>query len=174
MAEDNVIVDTTLNQSGGNNPEPQVPAPVPERTFTQTEVSNMCTKEKRTGENRILKMFGLNADTEVIPFLESHNNLNSQLSNTTNELNSLKNEKTLLSKGVPSDYVEFVGFKASQLVDDKTDFNTAVDNFLNENPMYSNTAKKGMSVSFGKPQEPNGVALTPNEKMNELIRKSRG
>jgi len=170
MAEENVNIET---QSGGNNPEPQqVPEPIPERTFTQSDLDRMLVKEKRTGENRILKMFGLNSDSEVAPFLESHKNLNGQLTVTTNELNALKNEKTLLSKGVPSDYVDYVSFKASQLVDDKTDFNTAVDNFLKDNPTY--ITKKGMSVSFGKPQEPNGVALTPKEKMNQMIRDARG
>ena len=45
----------------------------------------------------------------------------------------MKNEKVLTSKGVKADDLDYVMFKVSKLVDDKTDFEKAADKFLKEN-----------------------------------------
>ena len=53
------------------------------------------------------------------------------------ELQELKNEKILTGKGVKADDLDYVMFKVSKLVDDKTDFTKAAEKFLKENPKYT-------------------------------------
>ena len=43
------------------------------------------------------------------------------------ELDQLKREKYVLSKGLTGDEAEFIAFKAAKMVDDKTTFEQAVD-----------------------------------------------
>ena len=46
------------------------------------------------------------------------------------EVEQMKNEKVLTSKGVKTDDLDYVMFKVSKLVDDKTDFEKAADKFF--------------------------------------------
>lgn len=78
------------------------------------------------------------------------------------ELEQLKREKYVLSKGLTGDDAEFISFKASKLVDEKTTFEQAVDQ-LTENRQkvkFDWTAQ----VGNGSKTE------TENATMNNLIR----
>lgn len=53
------------------------------------------------------------------------------------QLEQMQNEKFLAEKGVRANDLDYVVFKVSQRVDAKTDFKTAAEVFLKENPRFS-------------------------------------
>ena len=59
------------------------------------------------------------------------------------ELEQYKNDAFLKEKGVSEQYRGYVSFEAAKLVDDKTNFQQAVEKFLGSNPTY---AGKGYRV----------------------------
>lgn len=63
------------------------------------------------------------------------------------ELQEMKNEKILTSKGVKADDLDYVMFKVNKLVDDKTDFTKAAEKFLKENPKYTGAGTYRVSTS---------------------------
>ena len=65
------------------------------------------------------------------------------------EVEQMKNEKVLTSKGVKADDLDYVMFKVSKLVDDKTDFEKAADKFLKENPKFAEKSSGTYRVSTG-------------------------
>ena len=83
------------------------------------------------------------------------------------ELQQLKNEKVLTAKGVKADDLDYVLFKVSKLVDDKTDFAKAAERFLKENPRYTGAGTYRVSTSTGEDNQSGG---SRNSSINDAIR----
>lgn len=71
------------------------------------------------------------------------------------QLEQMKNEKVLTGKGVRTEDLDYVMFKVSKLVDDKTDFAKAAEKFLKENPRY--TGKTGYRAVMSTETDTNGT-----------------
>ena len=84
------------------------------------------------------------------------------------ELQELKNEKILTGKGVKADDLDYVMFKVSKLVDDKTDFTKAAEKFLKENPKYTGAGTYRVSTSTGSYNQDTGGSVNMN--INDRIR----
>ena len=84
------------------------------------------------------------------------------------ELQDLKNEKILTGKGVKADDLDYVMFKVSKLVDDKTDFTKAAEKFLKENPKYTGAGTYRVSTSTGSDNQDTGGSVNMN--INDRIR----
>lgn len=84
------------------------------------------------------------------------------------ELQKLKNEKILTGKGVKADDLDYVMFKVSKLVDDKTDFTKAAEKFLKENPKYTGAGTYRVSTSTGSDNQDTGGSVNMN--INDRIR----
>lgn len=84
------------------------------------------------------------------------------------ELQELKNEKILTGKGVKADDLDYVMFKVSKLVDDKTDFTKAAEKFLKENPKYTGAGTYRVSTSTGSDNQDTGGSINMN--INDRIR----
>ena len=84
------------------------------------------------------------------------------------ELQELKNEKILTGKGVKADDLDYVMFKVSKLVDDKTDFTKAAEKFLKENPKYTGAGTYRVSTSTGSDNQDTGGSV--NMDINDRIR----
>lgn len=84
------------------------------------------------------------------------------------ELQMLKNEKVLSSKGVKAEDMDYVLFKVNKLVDDKTDFSKAADKFLKENPRYTGNGTYRVSTSTGSDNQNTGGNVNMN--INDRIR----
>ena len=82
----------------------------------------------------------------------------------------MKNEKVLRAKGVKEDDLDYVMFKVSKMVDDKTDFSKAADKFLKENPRYTGAGGYRMSASTGT--DTNGTGGNTNSSINDAIRRA--
>lgn len=89
--------------------------------------------------------------------------------NALKELEQVKNEKILSGKGVKAEDLDYVMFKVSKLVDDKTDFTKAAEKFLKENPRFSsNGGTYRVSASTGT--ETQGAGGNLNSSINYAIR----
>ena len=86
------------------------------------------------------------------------------------ELEQMKNEKVLSSKGVKADDLDYVLFKISKLVNDKTDFNKAAEQFLKDNPRY--TGQGTYRVSTGTQSGGAEGTGNDNESINAAIRRA--
>ena len=84
----------------------------------------------------------------------------------------MENMEYLRSKGVKQEDLDYVLFKASKNVDDKTDFKKAADAFLKENPRFTGQGMK--VVSTGKPDGGSGTGQTVNDSINASIRSAFG
>lgn len=88
------------------------------------------------------------------------------------QVEEMKNTNYLRDKGVKADDLDYVLFKVSRGVDDKTDFKKAADAFLKENPRFTGQGYK--VVSTGKPDGGSGTGQTVNDSINNSIRAAFG
>lgn len=84
----------------------------------------------------------------------------------------MENMEYLRSKGVKQEDLDYVLFKASKNVNDKTDFKKAADAFLKDNPRY--TGRGYTVVSTGTPDGGSGVGQNANDIINSSIRAAFG
>lgn len=159
-----------------NNPTPTLahaPEPTPEKTFTQAEVDAMIGK-------RLAKaMKGMPSEDELSAFRswkesqqteqERWNNLTKErddsrtaLSAAQAELEQLKHEKYVLSKGLTGEEAEFIAFKAAKMVNDRTTFEQAVDALTAD--------RKKTTFDWTAPVGGGSTKTGENDVMNALIR----
>lgn len=149
------------------------PEPTPAKTFTQEEVDAMIGK-------RLAKaMKGVPSEEELTAYRTWKDSQQTEqerqakrdkelaesksaLSAAQSELEQVKRDKYVLSKGLTGDDAEFIAFKALKMVDDKTTFEQAVDK-LTENRQK---VKFDWTAPAGGGDKPNAT----NAAMNSLIR----
>lgn len=91
------------------------------------------------------------------------------LADAIRENQQMKNEKFLSSKGVKAEDLDYVSFKVSKMVDDKTTFEKAAEKFLKENPRFKGgTSTYRISTSAGNSSE--GAGGNMNTSINDRIR----
>lgn len=106
--------------------EPNNTAGGQEKMFTQEDVNRIVGERlaRMKSESGIAETYRLERDEAL------------------EKLRQYENNAFLKDKGVPADYMEFVAFKASQKVDDKTTFQEAATQFLKENPRYAGSSSR--------------------------------
>lgn len=144
-----------------------------EKTFTQTDVDALIQKrlererKKYPGEDELsaFRTWKESQQTEQ----ERWNNLTKErdesratLSAVQAELDQLKREKYVLSKGLTGDEAEFIAFKAAKMVDDKTTFEQAVDVLTAD--------RKKTTFDWTAPAGGGSTKVGENDMMNALIR----
>lgn len=88
------------------------------------------------------------------------------------ELQQMKNEKALLSKGVRAEDMDYVLFKVNKLVDDKTDFTKAADKFLKENPRFGKGTYRVSTSTGADDQNSSGsINATINDRIRAAMRR---
>lgn len=146
-----------------------------EKTFTQSEVDSIVAKrvaravrgmpsDEELNEYRTWRSNQAAEQERINNIVNERDTAKTQLASIQAELENVKREKYVLSKGLNGDDAEFVMFKASKLVDDNTTFETAVDTVIQgreSRPKFDWSAPVG-SGGTGK----NNV----NDMMNDLIR----
>ena len=86
-----------------------------------------------------------------------------------NKVQQMENEKLLTAKGVKQNDLDYVMFKVSKMVDDKTTFDKAAEKYLKENPQYAGgSASYRMTSSSGG--NSNGSGGNINASINDAIR----
>ena len=94
--------------------------------------------------------------------------LQQDLDDANKKIQQMENEKILAGKGVKSEDLDYVMFKVSKLVDDKTTFEKAAEKYLKENPRYMGGSTYRVSTSTGS--ESNGSGGNMNASINDKIR----
>lgn len=94
--------------------------------------------------------------------------LQQDLDDANKKIQHMENEKVLVGKGVKSEDLDYVMFKVSKLVDDKTTFEKAAEKYLKENPRYMGGSTYRVSTSTGS--ESNGSGGNMNASINDRIR----
>ena len=159
-----------------NNPTPTpapAPEPTPEKTFTQAEVDAMIGK-------RLAKaMKGMPSEEELNAYRSwrdgqagekerwdkltgERDTLAGKLTSTESERDQLKRELYVLKKGIMGEEAEFIAFKASKMVDDKTTFEQAVDALTAD--------RKKTTFDWTAPVGDGNKKPGANDAMNALIR----
>lgn len=154
-------------QSTETTAEPQ------EKTFTQAEVDTLIQKRldrerKKYPNDDELSAFRTWKDSQQTE-QEKWNNLTkerdesrTELSSVKAELEQLKREKYVASKGISGEEAEFIAFKAAKMVDDKTTFEQAVDSLTADRKKTT----FDWTAPVGEGTKKNGA----NAEMNALIR----
>lgn len=157
-------------QSTANTAQPQ------EKTFTQADVDNLIQqrlereRKKYPSEEELTAYhtWKENNQTEQQKAAQREKDLTkaqTDLAAAQSEVEQLKREKYVLSKGLSGDEAEFISFKAAKMVDNKTTFEKAVDQ-LTENRQK---VTFDWTAQLGGGEQKNNV----NAMMNDLIRGAR-
>lgn len=113
-----------------------------------------------------------NTIKELNNTIEDNNKSLENLQNVTNENNELKTQIKMSDSGVKKEFSKFVTSEISSLINDETDFDTALKNYKNDNPQYfGETVVKKVQSS---PNLTGGAKeTTTNDIMNNILRGSR-
>lgn len=91
----------------------------------------------------------------------------------TNENNDLKAQIQMNGANVKKEFSKFVASEVRGLVDDKTDFNTALENYKKENPQYFGDVVVKKVQTSPELTGGNTQPQTTNNIMNDILRGSR-
>ena len=156
----------------GEGTEPTGVEPV--KTYTQQDIDNSFNAGVKKANSDWQK------DEKYKEFLEwkktnqndseKINELTTANTSLTNELNTLKAQMKVSESDVKKEFSKFVTSEVMSLVNDTTDFETALKNYKKDNPQYfgETVVKKvqsSPSLSGGNPK-----AQTTNNIMNEILR----
>lgn len=86
----------------------------------------------------------------------------------------MKNEKFLSGKGVKAEDLDYVAFKISKMVDEKTNFEKAAEKYLKENPRFvgsGNTYRISTSASNSSEGSGGSVNTSINDKIRAAMRR---
>lgn len=127
----------------------------PEKLFTQEEVNRIV------GE-RLSRVRQETGDAEAYK---------QERDEARRELEAYKNNAFLKAQGVNENNADYVAFKARQLMDNNTDFQQAVEQFLKQEPRWMG---KGYRVSCGVPSGGPGTGAVSTGAGDPAIRKAMG
>lgn len=122
--------DNQQTQGGAGQHSGQSGTQQQEKLFTQADVDRIIN-------NRLARQ---RQDTETADTYRRERD------DARRELERYKNDAFLKEKGVSEQYRGYVSFEAAKLVDDKTDFQQAVEKFLGSNPAYAGRGFKVVST----------------------------
>ena len=164
MEDNKDVVETTEAQTG------DVPA---EKTYTEQDINNsfnagakkaMTDWQKSPEYKEYLHWKKTNQDdSEKIAELESNN------AKLTSEITTLKAQQRVNESDVKREFSKFVTSEVLSMVDDRTDFETALKSYKKDNPQYfGETVVKKVQTS---PNLTSGSQpQTTNSIMNSIIR----
>lgn len=168
MAEENI--NTPGAEGEGNQPE---------KTFTQAELDAIVAKRLARATK------GMPDETELTAFrawkdsqqteqqrmnalTQERDTAKTELAQAQAKVQQYEREKLVLSKGVPTEDVDYYVFKAAQLVSDTKTFEQAADEFIAAHKPQSKVV-----VNLGGSLQPGASAKNVNDAMNALIRGAR-
>lgn len=84
------------------------------------------------------------------------------------QVEQMNNEKILIGKGVRQEDLDYVMFKVSKMVDEKTDFAKAAEKFLKENVRFTPAGGYRVTSSVSSGEKGSGGSI--NTSINDAIR----
>lgn len=148
----------TQAQSGGENSAagqgqagqatPDGQGTEPEKTFTQAELNviiqdRLAAERKKMPSKDELQAFkAWQAEQKKDePVNEEAEAARRELAATRAELTRLQNRDTVIKSGVQPSYADFVAYETAKLIDDETDFEAALQTYLDANAQFKTEAQ---------------------------------
>lgn len=170
------------NAGNGNGNQGNAGETGNQATFSYAQAEEIAQARAERAERSALKSYfqqqGMSEDqvTQAIADYKAHQKKNQpnvtqmqqDLADARNEVQQMKNEKFLASKGVKTDDLDYVLYKVSKMTDEKTSFEKAADKYLKENPRF--TLGSGYRVSTSTGNASNGSVENVNATINDAIR----
>lgn len=171
--------DPAPNPDPKPNPNP-APNPQPAPQIDYEKLAQIVAGKQSVTEDSVLRGYfkqqGLSkedADKAIAEFKDrqKQNDPAVKVTELQKKVDQYEQEKLLAKKNVRQEDYDYVIFKASRMVDDKTTFEKAVDKFLKENPRFTSAGgyRVDTSVSGGS-AGPGTHGETKNEAVNQAIR----
>ena len=137
------------------------------RTFTQEQLDAIIARERTKATKGWFSKEQMDAKDSTIATLTTERDAaNADKAKLQAELDGYKNEKFLVSKGVPADMVDFYAFKIGKLVTADKTFEQAAEEYIKDNPPSGTVRMStGGGVSGGGETKPD-----LNATMNDIIR----
>lgn len=171
-----------INTNPATTPETEPangPGTSAERTFTQAEVDAIVGRriakamkgmpgEEELGKFRAWEATQKTQQDTLSTITRERDTASAALAAANAELEQMKRERVLLSKGVSAEDVEYYAFKIGKLVTKDLTFEAAVEQFF-EDKSPRGTVRVSTAASLGGGQQPK----TENDAMNALIRSYR-
>ncbi len=168
---------TDVQQSMENTAQQGHEAQQQQRTFTQEELNRAIEKRlererkkyPNTEELEQFKQWQQSQQTEQQKWdtlQKERNDFESQLYSTQKELEQMKRERYLISKGVAVDDVDYYAFKIAKEMNDD-DFETAAESYLKNNEKKKNTTT---IVNFGVDANRGNKAISLADEINRKLR----
>lgn len=170
------------NAGNGNGNQRNAGETGNQATFSYAQAEEIAQARAERAERSALKSYfqqqGMSEDqvTQAIADYKAQQKKNQpnvtqmqqDLADARNEVQQMKNEKFLASKGVKTDDLDYVLYKVSKMTDEKTSFEKAADKYLKENPRF--TSGSGYRVSTSTGNASNGSVENVNATINDAIR----
>lgn len=170
------------NAGNGNGNQGNAGETGNQATFSYAQAEEIAQARAERAERSALKSYfqqqGMSEDqvTQAIADYKAQQKKNQpnvtqmqqDLADARNEVQQMKNEKFLASKGVKTDDLDYVLYKVSKMTDEKTSFEKAADKYLKENPRF--TSGSGYRVSTSTGNVSNGSVENVNATINDAIR----
>lgn len=170
------------NAGNGNGNQGNAGETGNQATFSYAQAEEIAQARAERAERSALKSYfqqqGMSEDqvTQAIADYKAQQKKNQpnvtqmqqDLADARNEVQQMKNEKLLASKGVKTDDLDYVLYKVSKMTDEKTSFEKAADKYLKENPRF--TSGSGYRVSTSTGNALNGSVENVNATINDAIR----
>lgn len=168
---------TDVQQSMENTAQQGQEAQQQQRTFTQEELNRAIEKRlererkkyPNTEELEQFKQWQQSQQTEQQKWdtlQKERNDFESQLYSTQKELEQMKRERYLISKGVAVDDVDYYAFKIAKEMNDD-DFETAAERYLKNNEKKKNTTT---IVNFGVDANRGNKVISLADEINRKLR----
>lgn len=170
------------NAGNGNGNQGNAGETGNQATFSYAQAEEIAQARAERAERSALKSYfqqqGMSEDqvTQAIADYKAQQKKNQpnvtqmqqDLADARNEVQQMKNEKLLTTKGVKADDLDYVLYKVSKMTDEKTSFEKAADKYLKENPRF--TSGSGYRVSTSTGNTSNGSVENVNATINDAIR----
>lgn len=156
-----------------------------DKTFTQSEVSNMMAKEKKEGKRAVLKALGFESEDDAKKAIEKYNEYletqktesekqkealdkaNSEKNEALNRAKAAENKVACYNSGIATEYIEDVLAIASTKVSDEKDLTEVLKEMKEDKKYESFFAKDSSSSKHGTGSNP-GHSGSENEDKNDL------
>lgn len=166
------------NNQGGNGGN---------QSYTYEQLNEIATSRVERAEKAAVKNFfqqkGLSeeeANTAFQQYLDQKkksqpnvSEIERQRDEALAKVTEMENNGYLTSKGVKTEDMDYVAFKVSKMVDDKTDFKKAADKFLKENPRFAGGGYRmgGSSSADGNGSGGNNGNASINDRIRAAARR---
>ena len=159
-------------ENNKNVPGTEITAQQQETTFTQAQVDTLIQKrlererkkfptEEEMSAFRAWQTNHQDNQNTIAAITQEKNTVSAQLAQAQAEIEQMKREKYIASKGLAGDEAEFIAYKAAKMVTDTMTFDAAVDELVKDRkPTFDWTGSVGGSNKTN----------TLNGTMNALIR----